>query len=450
MKADKPPNVVFVLADQWRGQAVGYAGNPNVRTPNLDRLADESVNFTNAVSNSPVCSPARASLITGRYPLSHGVFVNDVYLNNDAVSIAQAFGRAGYDTAYIGKWHLDGHGRSAFIARERRQGFDFWRALECTHNYNKSYYYADENVKLKWPGYDAVAQTREACRYIRQHAEDRPFLLFLSWGPPHNPYQTAPAEYRAMYDPDSLALRPNVPPSHAAAARTDLAGYYAHISALDACMGEVLEALRACRVQDNTLLVFTSDHGDMLGSQGEQRKQKPWEESIMVPLLLRYPQRLGRTGRQISSIINTPDIMPTLLGLCDMEVPATVEGTSHADLVSGNAQPPDDGALITCPHPFGEWNTPNKGGREYRGIRTQRYTYARDLSGPWLLYDNKSDPYQLTNLCNKPDYAQMQQELDTALTQKLAATKDDFLPGQHYLDQWGYKVDETGTVPYTL
>ena len=149
------PNVVFVFADQWRAQATGYAGNPDVRTPTLDRLASESLNFTTAVSGCPVCCPARASLITGRYPLTHGVFLNDVHLRHDAVSFADTFNRAGYDTGYIGKWHLDGRGRSAFIPQEDRQGFDFWHVRECTHQYWDAFYYADTPVKKTWPGYDA-------------------------------------------------------------------------------------------------------------------------------------------------------------------------------------------------------------------------------------------------------------------------------------------------------
>jgi arylsulfatase A-like enzyme len=184
---DGKPNVVLAFADQWRAQATGYAGDPNVRTPALDRLAARSIRFTTAVSTCPVCSPYRASLMTGRYPLTHGVFLNDVCLSGGATSLAQAFGRAGYRTGYVGKWHLDGHGRSAFIPRQRRQGFDFWRVLECTHNYNRSPYYGDEDVKRFWDGYDAVAQTREAQGFIRQNAGKGPFLLVLSWGPPHNP-----------------------------------------------------------------------------------------------------------------------------------------------------------------------------------------------------------------------------------------------------------------------
>ncbi|HQJ55910.1 MAG TPA: sulfatase-like hydrolase/transferase, partial [Planctomycetota bacterium] len=192
----RPPNLLFVLADQWRAQAFGYAGDPNARTPAIDRLAAESVRFTHAVSSCPVCSPYRASLLTGRRALTHGVFINDVPLNNEAVSIAQAFNGAGYATAYIGKWHVDGSGsRSAFIPRERRQGFQFWKVLECTHDYNRSAYYGDENRKLFWDGYDAMAQTREARSYIHERDRGRPFALFLSWGPPHDPYHTAPPEH---------------------------------------------------------------------------------------------------------------------------------------------------------------------------------------------------------------------------------------------------------------
>ena len=173
----KKPNVVFIFGDQWRAQATGYAGDPNVRTPHLDALAAESINFTQALAGCPVCSPYRASLLTGQYPLRHGVFVNDVYLQPRSASIAEAFSAAGYDTAYIGKWHVDGHGRSNYIPPERRQGFDYWKVLECTHEYNNSpYYEGDSDEKRYWDGYDAIAQTRDAQAYMRNRNEDRPFL----------------------------------------------------------------------------------------------------------------------------------------------------------------------------------------------------------------------------------------------------------------------------------
>ena len=446
--APKPrrPNVVFLLADQWRAQATGYAGDPNVKTPHLDALAPRSHNLVNAVSGCPVCSPYRASLVTGRYPLTHGVFLNDVCLSTEAVSLADAFNRAGYQTAYIGKWHLDGHGRSAFIPPERRQGFKFWRVAECTHDYNRSHYHGDSDEKRFWDGYDAIAQTDEACRYIRNHAAG-PFLLVLSWGPPHNPYQTAPAEFRQRYRPPEIQLRPNVPEQATTGARTDLAGYYAHCSALDACVGRIARTLTEAGIEDDTVLVFTSDHGDMLGSHGESRKQKPWDESIRVPFLLRWPAGLGREGRRLVTPINTPDIMPTLLGLCGIDVPKTAEGQDRSPLLRGQAADGDDAALIACPSPFGEWARPR--GREYRGIRTTRYTFVRSLDGPWLLFDNQADPHQLTNLCGRPESATLQAELDARLRECLRQRRDEFLPGPDYIRRWGYKTDANGTVPYT-
>jgi len=444
------PNVVFVFGDQWRAQATGYAGNPDVRTPNLDRLASESVNFTHAVAGCPVCSPYRASFLTGRRPLTHGVFLNDLCLSDDAVSIAQAYKQAGYETAYIGKWHVDGHGRHGYIPPERRQGFEFWKVLECTHDYNRSHYYAgDSDELLTWEGYDAIAQTREAQKYIREHADGGPFFLVLSWGPPHAPYGTAPQEYRDLYDPDTIALRPNVPPEAEADARRDLAGYYAHCTALDACAGDLRATIAECGLEDDTILVFTSDHGDMLGSQGQVKKQRPWDESIRVPFLLRYPRGLGYGGRVVEKFIDAPDLMPTLLGLAGVEIPDTVEGEDLSDYARGKPVPSDDAVLIGCPAPFGQFERHNHGGREYRGVRTHRYTYARDLTGPWLLYDNQEDPYQQTNLCNESTHADVQATLEALLQRKLADVRDEFLPADEYIARWGYIVNENGTVPYT-
>ena len=447
-KPGRKPNLVFILADQWRAQAAGYAGNKDVRTPNLDQLAKESVSFSNAVSGCPVCCPYRASLMTGRYPLTHGVFLNDVRLNTDAVSLAQAYNSAGYETGYIGKWHLDGRERSAFIPKERRQGFKFWKAMGCTHNYNNSFYYADENMKLKWEGYDAIAQTREAQRYIRVHAQGEPFALVLSWGPPHAPYHTAPEKYRNLFDSKKLTLRANVPKAQQEQAKKTLAGYYAHIAALDDCIGELVGTLKELGLEESTIFVFTSDHGDMLYSHGQRKKQRPWDESILVPFLLRYPALLGKEDKTIDMPINTPDIMPTLLGLSGIKIPDTVEGTDFSAVLKGEWRRKDNAVLISCPSPFGQWKRVN-GAREYRGIRTRRYTYVRDLKGPWLLYDNKQDPYQLNNLCNRPEYSRLQKELEGVLSRKLKGTNDEFLPGAEYIKKWGCVVDKSGTVPYS-
>ena len=453
----KKPNIVFVFGDQWRAQATGYAGNPTVKTPHLDRFATESINLTQAVSGYPVCSPARASLLTGQFPLTHGVFVNDVHLDNSTVSIAQAFKQGGYQTSYIGKWHVDGHGRSNYIPPERRQGFEDWKVLECTHNYNQSAYYSgDSDQKLFWDGYDAIDQTKAAEDYIRQHRNsDQPFLLMISWGGPHAPYQTAPEEYRELYQPENIPLRPNVPVEAAKQAKEDIAGYYAHCTVLDDCMGSLLATIETENIKEDTIVVFTSDHGDMLGSQGLIKKQKPWEESIRIPFLLRYPALFDLEGKQVpDAMIGMQDMMPTLLGLSQLPIPEGVEGIDYSGFLQGSKNPSDSTALLACYHPFGQWRSGMDGGpyeftgREFRGIRTNHHTYVRSLQGPWLLYDNLNDPYQLDNLVDLPQHLPLQDDLDQQLQRKLDQRKDQFLSGMEYINTWGYTVDERGTVPY--
>ena len=458
------PNVIFIIADQWRFDACGYAGNADVKTPNLDRLAAQGVNFVHAVSGLPVCSPMRASFLTGQRPLTHGVFLNDVPLNPNANTIAKVLARAGYDTGFIGKWHVNGDGRSAFIPRERRQGFDYWKVLECTHDYNHSAYYADDADKKVWDGYDAFAQTRDAQEYIRSHArakmqaasqspslraaghKSKPFFLVLSWGPPHEPYFTAPEKYRAMYNPNDISLRPNVPERAASQARTELAGYYAHCTALDDCVGELMKTLSENGLADDTIVVFTSDHGDMLGSQGMHKKQKPYDESTRVPLLFRWPKEL-KAGETLDSPINSEDLMPTLLGLCGVSVPRSVEGLDFSGYMRGGKAPGDGAAFLSSVAPFADWDK-KRGGREYRGVRTARYTYVRDRNGPWLLFDNEADVFQTNNLANSPSHAKEQKMLDRILNRKLRRQHDKFLSSDDYIRQWGYHVDANGTVPY--
>ena len=439
------PNIVFLLTDQWRLQATGYSGNTQVKTPNIDKLAAQSTNLTHAVAGWPVCCPYRGSFLTGQYPLTHGIFLNDVGIGSDPVGLGDAFKQQGYDTAYIGKWHIDGQGRSAYIPPERRLGFDYFKALECTHDYNNSAYYAqDSDEKLTWEGYDVFAQTADAQSYLRDHADGNPFLLVLSWGPPHNPYETAPAQFRQLYDKDSIQLRPNVPAHLADEAREWIAGYYAHCTAIDKSVGDIMTTLDELDVTENTILIFTSDHGDMLGSQGNQRKQRPWNEALRVPFLVRLP---NQDGNECDAMINAHDIMPTLLGLCGLPIPETVEGADFSGVFSGGDDPSGGAALMACFHPFGEWTRDNDG-REYRGVRTRRYTYVRTLDGPWLLYDNEADPYQSTNQVNQPDYAEIQAHLENELQRKLTEMNDEFLDGMSYVNQWGYELDETGTMPY--
>jgi arylsulfatase A-like enzyme len=454
VKDTPKPNVIFVFADQWRAQDVGYNGNSQVKTPTIDDFATESVVFSNAVSGCPVCCPYRASLLTGQYPLTHGVFYNDKALNPEATTIAKVYKKAGYETGYIGKWHLNGHepgeetfeARLKFIPKERRQGFDFWQVLECTHDYNNSFYYEDSPERLKWQEYDAIAQTKSAIGYIREKSQsEKPFLLMLSWGPPHAPYETAPEKYRQMFNPDSIKVRPNVPKELLEKARKDIAGYYAHIAALDDCMNELLAAVKESGIEENTIFVFTSDHGDMLYSHGEVKKQKPWDESLVVPFLLRYPEKLGNTQKTIEMPINTPDIMPTLLGLSGIEIPSTVEGSDYSKVLTGEKKEENNAVLIQCPVPFHQWNY-GMGGREYRGVRTERFTYVRDLNGPWLLYDNLEDPCQMNNLLGTDEMIFIQSDLENQLQKLLQKTHDKFLSGAEYMKMWNYTWDKNDSL----
>ena len=236
-------------------------------------------------------------------------------------------------------------------------------------------------------------------------------------------------------------------------AREWLAGYYAHCSAIDKSVGDIMQTLDDNGLSENTVLVFASDHGDMLGSHGWTRKQKPWEESIRVPFLLRCPAKYGRAARDVSPFLNAHDIMPSLLGICGLPIPDTVEGRDFSPALEGE-EIESAGALLACFHPFGEWSRP-VGGQEYRGIRTPRYTYCSSLwradsatsAGPWLLYDNEVDPYQLDNLVDNPAYSDIQAELEALLQRELDAVGDAFLDGMAYINRWGYPLDDTGTVP---
>ena len=432
------PNIVFILTDQWRAQATGYAGDPNVQTPHLDSLAEKSIRLDTAVSTCPVCCPARACLLTGQYPLTHGIFINQIRLEPNTTTLAEALVAHGYDTAYIGKWHLDGNSHEHnYIPPERRLGFDFWRAHECSHNYYDSPYYDDSSDMKKWEGYDVFAQTDCAIDYLesRQH-EDDPFFLFVSYGPPHTPFQMVPEEYKALYEEDRIVLRENVPAECEATARRDMSGYYAHITALDGCVGRIGHAIEQLGMAGDTILVFTSDHGEMNGSQGHDRKMRPWDESILVPFLLHLPDG---TGRQIEAPFGIPDIMPTLLDLVGAPVPDGVEGMSFANHMLGQAEAPFEASLFGCYVPFANYAYEH-GGREYRGVRTSRYTYVRDLEGPWLLYDNEEDAYQLENLCNQSEMRTVQTHLEGVLSDLLEKQSDTFATRRELLDRWGYEM----------
>jgi len=445
---EQKPNIIYVLADQWRAQATGYNGDPNLqgKTPNLDEMAARGVHFKNAISVCPVCTPYRAALLTGQFPTTTGMFFNDLQLPPESLTMAKLFKESGYQTSYIGKWHLDGMGRGLYTPPERRQGFDYWKALECTHDYQHQIYYEGESDQAKlWEGYGPYAETEDAIRYIRDNAgNEDPFLMVLAWGAPHFPHFNAPEDMLGQFSPGDIVLRKNVSETMKESARKESAGYYAHILALDSCMGMLQRAMDESGISDNTIFVFTSDHGEMMGSQGIRPKQKqvPWAESVRVPFLLRYPAKYGNRGIVVDVPLNTPDILPTLLSLANLPVPECIEGENMVAAIENREAFADRAALfMSVSHFAGK-------GKEYRGIYTDRYSYVKSLEGPWLLYDHQKDPLELNNLAGKTGFEDLQEEMEKKLQRELEKVGDPFLPRQYYIDLWAYRLGEGGYIPY--
>lgn len=419
-----PTNVLLVFADQMRGSAMGCAGDANVRTPTLDGLSADGVRFEQAYCNSPLCTPSRGTLLTGTYPVRHGAATNDMPIRTEIPSMGRVFRDAGYATGYVGKWHLDGVPRDKFTPPgERRLGFDFWAVHECTHNYFGSFYYADDPEPVRIEGYEPVTQTDLAERFIHQHA-DSPWCLALSYGPPHNPYHRVPQRFLDPYDPAALKLPDNVPPELADKARQDLSGYYAHVIALDELLGRLLRTLDERDLTDRTLVVFTSDHGDMLFSHGHTRKQRPWEESIRVPLLMRLPGNVP-PGAASDELIALVDLLPTVLGLAGLEVPGEIQGRDLSAAARGEGAGREDILLEDACGCDESWLS---GIPEWRGLRTKRYTYARRPDGAWVLHDNVADPLQVENLVDDPSARDVRERLDARLEQRLAEIGDALLP----------------------
>ncbi|MEE2657013.1 MAG: sulfatase [Candidatus Latescibacterota bacterium] len=439
------PNVVFVFADQMRGCDLGCAGNPDVHSPNLDRLSAEGVYFEHATSCIPVCTPARACLLTARYPLSTGMFLNDLQLSTRERTIAHALSDDGYHTIYVGKWHLDGGNRFGFTPPgERRHGFQRWHALNCDHrDYFNPLYYEDSPTPIRPRRYCTDHETDRSIQLMAEHLEsgaDTPFALFLSWSPPHNPYHQVPERWCDRYDPLRLNLPANTPDLEQT--RHDLAGYYAHISALDECVGKLTNWLESRDLFENTIFVFTSDHGDMHGAHGVQRKQWPWEESVRVPLIVHWPREFPPQRCQV--LCNTVDIAPTLMSWIGCSPLAAADGSDLSSAIAG-CEPGPTSVFLQVIAPFGEQRS-----TAWRAVRTRSHLYARNCEGPWLLYDLEADPDQRNNIVNNGASGAIQAGLERELKMWLEQTEDPFLEPQSYLDRYGYQVEEcSGASVYT-
>ena len=440
------PSILLIIPDQLRAQALGCMGNPDVRTPNLDRLAAEGVLFRNTLANTPVCCPARANILTGKYAHKNGMIANDLRFRESETTLAELLTARGYRTGFIGKWHLDGGPRlPGFVPRgPRRQGFHFWAANECSHVPFAPVYFRDDPRPIAEHRFEAEVWTDLAIEFLRAAGTD-PFFLVVSMGPPHDPY-TAPARFMGLYDPARISVRPNWREGVPGAGRTEIAGYDAAVTAVDEQVGRLLQTIDKSARRDQTIVLVTSDHGDMLGSHGQRLKRKPWEESIRVPGLLRYPAKV-KPGRVENALLTHVDLAPTLLGLCGLSVPRDMQGTDLSGLVRGSSTQGPKSAYFQIFVPFAGDGTPNP----WRGVRTEQHMYARTKEGLWGLYDLANDPYESKDLADEPTQLPLRRRMEGLLDDWMRRTGDSWAmnsmepvedKGRLYRFKTFYTIDE--------
>ena len=316
------PNVLWIFGDQHRAQATGYRGDPNVATPNLDNLGRQGGRFDCAVAGAPWCTPFRGALLSGRYPHQTGVVANGIRLPPELPTVATAFNDAGYHTAYVGKWHLDGtKNPDHYVPPERRGGFRYWVGNEASNNQHEHYVYGTGRERpWRLRAYVTDAFSDLLIDHLRDHVADggeeyRPFFAALSVQPPHGPNVTPtnPPYAARNLTPAQVQLRRNVPavPWIEEKARNELAGYYGQIENLDYNVGRIRQALIDLGVDRDTYLVFFSDHGEMGGSHGQFDKRAPYEESIRVPFIVHRGGGCEMRTAVSDSLINHVDIAPT-------------------------------------------------------------------------------------------------------------------------------------------
>lgn len=421
------PNILFILTDDQRWDAMSCMGHPFLATPNMDRIAGEGALFSNAFVTTSLCSPSRASFLTGAYAHRHGVVTNEANDPDPALpTFPQLLQRAGYETAFIGKWHM---------ARKAgpRPGFDYWLSFVGQGQY--------ENPKLNENGRDFQAEgymtdllTNHAVNWLKR-AREKPFCLVLSHKAVHGPFTPAPRHREAFGDVD-MAEPANfndryegkpewyrristygarkarwiqsegkpVPPAlepgkweSRAKARID---YYRALLAVDEGIGRVFEALESTGEMDSTVIVFAGDNGFFHGEHRRGDKRLIYEESIRIPFLMRYP-KIVKPGSRVSGMALNIDLAPTLLDLAGVAVPATMQGRSLLPLLQGRSVRWRQSFLYEY---FREEWLP--GIPLMLGVRTPRWKYARypDIADIEELYDLKDDPGELRNLAQDPSY----------------------------------------------
>ncbi len=436
---EKRENIIWIFGDQHRGQALSCSGSQNVCTPNIDRLAATGVQFNRALSGFPLCCPFRGSLLTSRYP-HECVPGHEYQLPAGQPTIAHVFRDAGYETAYFGKWHLDGaHGayETHIVDPERRGGFGSWVGYENNNSQWNCIVHEGEGknaFQYRLPGYETDMLSDLFIDYLQGKNRNTklPFFAVLSVQPPHDPH-VAPADFMRRIKPSDVRLRSNVPEIKAIRerARRDLAGYYAQIENLDWNIGRILGALEEADLLFNTHILFFSDHGDLHGSHGHFRKTSPYEESVRIPFIIsgERPNPYNREGRrsgQTEILLNHIDIAPTSLGLCGIQVPTWMRGTdfSSCRLAGRAASEVPDSVFLQSVIPTGH---PDGIDRPWRGVVTDdgwKYVSFEDM--PWMMFNLNNDPFEQANLVHYPKYGSECKRLNDRLGQWISDTNDRF------------------------
>lgn len=399
------PNILWVVTTQWRAQATGYARDPNARTPWLDGLASEAVNYTQAVTPHPLGPQARAALLTGKLCPENGVRgywdALPVYQPGSATpatgrTVAHALKDRGYATAWFGKWHLAERDRAAplvgeaharmLVPPERRGGFEWWEGFESGFLLNDPWLHGTRLPQPRhFKGYQADVLVQRAAEWMSR-ASSLPQFCVVSLEAPHPPYH-APAPHVGEVKPGDLQLRANVPVGGDVErqAREELAGYYAHIEATDRAIGKLLSEVDL----SGTIIVFTSVHGDMHGSHGLFRKAWPFEESIRVPLLVRYPR-----GKAPSPNLQAPRKDSSPVSLVDLPHMAVAWAEGKEWKIKRDSAPISMPAATEiaqqCPV-------------AWRGFRSAQHKLVLNADGtPWLYFDLERDPLEMKNLAGDP------------------------------------------------
>lgn len=435
----KQPNVLYVFSDQHRAQSLPDEPFSQAIAPALDRFRRENLSMDACISNYPLCAPHRGILVSGLYPCQSRLTRNAQTLEPVVPGLGDTFQKAGYHTGYVGKWHLY-HGERLFVPKgPYRFGFEDWHAWANTNkHYDGVTFDQETGERIVMPGYQPTCMTNQALEFInKQKGAEKPWLLVLSWNPPHPPFDP-PAADRDLYSKASLRLCPNVRLSAPAdklarpypalesfeTLRDAEQGYYGAITAIDKEFARLLKALDDNGIANDTIVVYTSDHGEMMGSHGHMAKQMPHEESCRVPFFIRLPGMKGR-GKTSDSLFSSVDIYPTLCGLAGIPIPKHCSGQNYASLMRGERgfHAPEMVFLMNDQGPQSqmEVDVPT-----YRGVRTRTHTYAVQLDGRWCLYDNTADPYQMKNLVRDPANKALIEKFDAALIAWSQSTGDSF------------------------